>query len=68
MGAKLLGEVVDATGLPTEAISKELTELINAAGYREDNVTLEQLRHALAEYVQDILLAAKEDLSKAEAS
>ena len=61
-GEELLDEVAGATGLPIETITKELSELIHAAGYENDSVTLDQLRHALAEYVQDILLAAKEDL------
>jgi hypothetical protein len=64
MGAKLFSDVAEATGLPTETISKELAELISAAGYSKETLTLDQLRHALAEYVQDILLEAKDDLNQ----
>ena len=64
MGAKLFSEVAEATGLPNETISRELAELISTAGYNKETLTLDQLRHALAEYVQDILLEAKEDLNK----
>lgn len=64
MGAKLFTDVTEATGLPNEAISRELAEVISMAGYDKDTLTLDQLRHALAEYVQDILLEAKEDLAK----
>ena len=63
MGAKLLNDVAEATGLPKETISRELAELISTAGYDKETLTLDQLRHALAEYVQDILLEAKEDLN-----
>jgi hypothetical protein len=64
MGEKLFSEVTEATGLPNETISRELAELITSAGYDKETLTLDQLRHALAEYVQDILLEAKDDLNK----
>ncbi len=67
LGPQLLGDVAEATGLPQETISKELGHLISSAGYDRETLTLDQLRHALAEYVQDILLAAKEDLDKSAA-
>ena len=68
MGEKLFSEVTEATGLPRETISKELADLISSAGYNRETLTLDQLRHALAEYVQDILLSAKDDLNKLEES
>ena len=66
MGEKLFSKVTGATGLPVEAISKELEVLIEQVGFDRDTVTLDQLRIVLAEYVQDILLEAKEDLEKTE--
>lgn len=66
MDAKLFTDVTEATGLPTDAIARELAEVITTAGYDKETLTLDQLRHALAEYVQDILLEAKEDFAKKE--
>lgn len=66
MGDKLFRQVTEATGLPKEEISNELAGLLKAAGFQPDNMTLDDLRTVLAEYVQDILLAAKEELSRKE--
>ncbi len=61
MGEKLLGEITAATGLPEDLVTDELTRLIEAAGLNPQNTTLEDLRRILAEYVQDVLLAAKDN-------
>lgn len=67
MGHKLFRTVTEATGLPQDAISNELTSLLKAAGFEPENMTIDDLRCVLAEYVQDILLAAKEELLRKEA-
>jgi hypothetical protein len=59
----LFGEVTEATGLPKELISEELGQLISAAGVDRSEMTLDDLRRILADYVQDILLAAKDEHS-----
>ena len=64
MGEKLFDQVTNATGLPPEMIANELDKIIQAAGLQKDVMTLEDLRRVLSEYVQDILVAAKEDLSE----
>ncbi len=68
MGEELFGQVTDATGLPKDAIAGELERLLNAAGVGRTDMTLDDLRRILSEYVQDVLLAAKEDLAKTEPS
>ena len=45
-------------------ITSELDKIIQAAGLSKDLMTLEDLRRVLSEYVQDILVAAKEDLAQ----
>ncbi|MES2963732.1 MAG: hypothetical protein V4760_07555 [Bdellovibrionota bacterium] len=60
MGNALIGELTEATGLPKELVDSELGRLIDASGKIRDDVTLDDLRVILAEYVQDVLLAAKE--------
>jgi len=67
VGDKLFRQVTEATGLPKEEISNELAGLLEAAGFQPENMSLDDLRAVLAEYVQDILLAAKEELSRGEA-
>lgn len=67
MGDKLFRQVTEATGLPKEEITNELAGLLTAAGFHPENMTLDDLRAVLAEYVQDILLAAKEELSRKDA-
>ena len=61
MGERLLTDIADATGLPAELVSNELDRLITGAGLSTDQVTLEDLRSILAEYVQEILLAARDE-------
>jgi hypothetical protein len=63
LGENLIGDVADATGLPSELISKELCTLLEKAGIHPTQTTLEDLRAILAEYVQDILLEAKANYS-----
>lgn len=61
MGEKLFDEVTGATGLPGDLITAELSGLLSAAGIERENLTLDDLRAVLADYVQDILLAAQEE-------
>lgn len=60
MAEKLFDQVTDATGLPSNLVSTELETLIASAGLDKENLTLDDLRIVLANYVQDVLLAAKE--------
>ncbi len=64
MGEDLFGKVTDATGLPKELVSDELERLLCKAGIKPGEMTLEDLRSVLAEYVQDVLLEAKEKLAE----
>jgi hypothetical protein len=64
MGEKLLGEITEATGLPKELVSAELVRLIEAAGLTPAETTLDDLRKILANYVQDVLLEAKQDFAE----
>lgn len=65
MGEQLLVKVAAATGLPEEMVTRELGELIKKAGVDPARLTLEDLRMILAEYVQDVLLAAKTEIASA---
>jgi hypothetical protein len=67
VGKEMLETVVTATGLPDELINEELNMLVAKAGLKPEEMTLDDLRMILAEYVQDVLLAAKEDCDKEQA-
>jgi hypothetical protein len=60
MGEKLLKDVTEATGLPEELISNELAEMLRRAGHSPETLTMEGLRKVMADYLQDVLLGAKE--------
>lgn len=60
MGNELLKEVIEATGLPTEWVSKELNQMLLDAGIDPAHLTLDQLRDVLALHIGEALLHAKE--------
>jgi len=62
MGKQLLTTISDATGLPDDLVTTELSRLITAAGKEPSEITLDDLRNILADYVQEVLLEAQEDL------
>lgn len=64
MEEDLFGLVTDATGLPDDLVSNELTRLLQKAGIEREAMTLDDLRQILAEYVQDVLLEAKDKFSE----
>ncbi len=60
MGQDILKNLIQATGISEELISPELKLLTERAGIPEQDLTIEDLRLILAEYVQEVLLSAKE--------
>ena len=65
MGEKLVSQISEATGLP--GVEDELNRLVASAGLKPGDVTLEDLRKILAEYLQDVLLEVKDDLISTDA-
>lgn len=59
MSERLFGQVTELTGLPQDLITEELNQLLSAAGVSRTDLTLDDLREILAEYVQDVLLQAQ---------
>jgi hypothetical protein len=64
MGNDLLNEVVEATGLPTEWVLKELMTMLADAGIDPKTLTLDQLRDVMAANIGEALLNAKEQFSE----
>ncbi len=60
MGKALLEMVILATGLPEGEIRRELQTLLIQNGKTAETLTTDDLREVMAEYLQDVILAAKE--------
>jgi hypothetical protein len=60
MGNELFKQVVGATGLPSEIMTKELSEVLEGKGFASENVTLDELRLVLADYLREVILHAKD--------
>lgn len=63
MANALVKTLIEATDLPNDSLSKEFDRLLASHGTNSDQVTLEQLREIMADYLQTILLETKEELS-----
>lgn len=63
MGKYLLDEVSRATGLPEELVSGELTKIVSKTGKQASEITMDDLRELLAEYLQDVLIEAQQRYS-----
>lgn len=61
MGNKLFSEVTELTGLPEELISEELKTLLESKGVAPEEVTMESLREALADYLKQVILETDEE-------
>jgi hypothetical protein len=60
MGNQLVSNIATLTGLPESIITNEIKTLIVKAGLNPETIELGQLRLILANYLQDVLLEAKE--------
>lgn len=62
-GLALLRVLIQSTGLPMDAVEREITRLLSARNLKAESLTLEDVREILAFYLQDVLLEAKTSLS-----
>ena len=60
MGNALLETLISATGLPEGDIHREIQVLLSKHNMDSNTLTMEDLREIMAEYLQDVLLSAKE--------
>lgn len=58
-GLGLLRLLIESTGIPQEAMERELSWLLIRHGLSPETMTLEDVREVLASYLQDVLLEAK---------
>ena len=61
MGNKLFSEVTGLTGLPDELIGTELAALLEDKGLKPEQLTLDQLREVLADYLSELALEWNEE-------
>lgn len=57
MGAKLLDEVITASGLPEGYAKSRLEKLLFENGFDPDQSGLDEIREVLASLLQDLILA-----------
>lgn len=62
-GHELIEELVQAMGLPRESSRARIKSLIESHGKSLDALTVEDLRLILGEFMQDVLLDLKQELS-----
>lgn len=64
MGTNLMKTVVEATGLPEAPVFKELESLIIQHNFSCENLSIEELRLVMADYLQSVFLElASDDIS-----
>lgn len=56
MGETLLRKVVQATGLPQDPVQRELEEFIEHHGKSPQDLTLDEFRDIMVEYLQSVFL------------
>lgn len=59
-GLDLLKTLIESTGLPDQAVKAELDRLLIKHAINPETITLDDLRLILADYLQDVLIEAKE--------
>lgn len=63
-GKDLIDTLTQSSDVPPELISTELRRLLEQNHIAENQVTLDQLRELLAEYLQDVFISAKRELKR----
>ena len=63
-GFQLLKSIVEATGLPGDALERELQLIVAGRGLKIEALTLDDVREVLSAYLQDVLVQAKSSVSQ----
>jgi len=58
-GLSLLRILIEATGLPPEAVERELTRIIDRRGLSPETISIDDVREVMCTYLQDVLNDAK---------
>lgn len=60
MNRNLAGTVLAATGINCDSLSKEFNQLLDHNGLTSDDLTIEQLREVMADYLNQVFLELAE--------
>lgn len=60
-GLALLKILIESTGLPPEAVEKELNRILAKGNFQREELTLDDVRELLSVYLQDVLMEAKQE-------
>ena len=52
--SELLSEVANLTGLPVDWVESELTQIVKKSGHTPEQLTLEELRASMLEYLEEM--------------
>jgi hypothetical protein len=52
--SELLSEVASLTGLPVDWVESELTQIVKKSGHTPEQLTLEELRASMLEYLEEM--------------
>ena len=58
-GLALLKVLIESTGLPPEAVERELNRVLAQGNFQKEELTLDDVREILAAYLQDVFVEAK---------
>jgi hypothetical protein len=59
MGAKILDQVIGASGLPEDYARGRLEKLLHESGFDPDQAGLDEIRDVLSSLLQDLILATE---------
>lgn len=62
-GLALLRVLIQSTGLPMDAVEREIKRLLDIRNLKAEDLTLDDVREILASYLQDVLTEAKTSLA-----
>ncbi|KYG66745.1 hypothetical protein AZI86_06795 [Bdellovibrio bacteriovorus] len=61
MAKGLTQELIAATGLPQDPVEREFNKILERYGKSQDELTLEELREVMADYLQIVFLELAEE-------
>ena len=61
MKNELFKTVVEGTGLPQDPVQRELGSLLAAQGFKSEDLTIDQLRDVMIDYLNSVFLELAEN-------
>jgi hypothetical protein len=65
-GLALVKLLIESTGLPPEAVERELNKILAKGNFQREELTLDDVRELLSLYLQEVLVEAKQESARAE--